>query len=113
VLLYNNRADREYRISEFLKLPPGLKNLKAVAVSGDHARKTARLFAKRGLDTLAIDAGTDCEALLASLGRRLGSEYILFGVGNIRGTGRDLVEYCIDHGRAIGWTGEERCCGNR
>jgi len=109
VLLYNNRADREYRISEFLKLPPGLKNLKVVAVTGDHARKTARLFAGRGLNALAIDAGMDCEALLASLGRRLGSEYILFGVGNIRGTGRDLVEYCIDHGQAIGWTGEGKC----
>ena len=113
VLLYNNRADREYRISEFLKLPPGLKNLKTVAVAGEHARKVARLFASRGLDTLAIDAGMECEALLSSLGRRLGSEYILFGVGNIRGRGRELVEYCIDNGQAPGRTGEEQCFGNR
>lgn len=113
VLLYNNRADREYRISEFLKLPPGLKNLKTVAVTGEHARKVARLFTARGLDTLAIDAGMGCEALLSSLGSRLGSEYILFGVGNIRGMGREIVEYCIDNGQAIGWTWEGQCFGNR
>ncbi|MGB4585713.1 MAG: poly-gamma-glutamate synthase PgsB [Rectinemataceae bacterium] len=109
VLLYNNRADREYRISEFLKLPRGLKNLKTVAVAGEHARKVARLFAAHGLDSLAIEEGTDCETLLSSLGRRLGSEYILFGIGNIRGMGRKLMEYCAEHGRQIGWAGEERC----
>lgn len=113
ILLYNNRSDREYRIAEFLDLPTALGKVDLVAVSGDHTGKVARLFTARGQASLALDASLDSESLLSSLGRRLGSEYLLFGVGNIKGTGRSLVEYCIDHGRAIDWTGEEECCGNR
>ncbi len=94
ILLYNNRADREYRIAEFLSLPSVLAHISLVAVTGDHAKKVARLFSRRGAKTLAVEKSMDCEVLLASLGRRSGGEYILFGVGNIHGMGRDLVEYC-------------------
>ena len=112
VLLYNNRKDREYRIKEFLKLPRSLPDISLVAVAGEHSGKVAKLFSGKGLATKAFDADTTSEALLASLGATLGGAFLLFGVGNIGGAGRNLVTYCIEHGSPYDREKEGECFRN-
>lgn len=112
ILLYNNRSDREYRIREFLRLPGALKGLKLVVAIGDNPKKVARSFARLGLESIAIEPGTSCEALLASLGAKVGGAFLVFGVGNIQGMGKSLVKYCMEHGSMVGRAGEGKCFRN-
>jgi poly-gamma-glutamate synthase PgsB/CapB len=112
-LLYNNRADREYRVAEFLGLPSSVRSLAGVAVSGDHARKVAASFSRRGIKSFALPGEIDCETLLGNLQVRAGGDYVLFGVGNIQGMGRKLVEHCRERGTPLEWRGEGRCFANR
>ncbi len=116
-ILYNNRADREYRVAEFLALPSSIRGLMGVAVVGDHARKVARMFGGRGIETLAFSRGEDCDAILSTLGRiagpNPGSAFVLFGVGNIQGMGRKLVDYCRERGNPLDWRREDGCFANR
>jgi gamma-polyglutamate synthase len=113
IMLYNNRMDREYRIAEFLKLPQKIKKPCLVAVVGEHQDKVAKLFSKQGLETLAFKSGTTSEELLAAFGAKIGAAFLLFGVGNIYGIGKDLVAYCAEHGSAIDWRREGKCFRNR
>jgi len=101
VLLYNNRADREFRIAEFARLARGIPGIALVAVSGDHAAKAARLFAKNGLAVLALEPKISPDALLGAIEKKLGGlgfgdAYTLFGIGNIQGMGKRLVERCLE-----------------
>ena len=98
VLLYNNRADREYRIREFGLLPRNLRGLGLVVTTGRNAKKAAGRFSALGLDTLAFDAGTDCGALLSAVAERVGGSFALLGAGNFHGMGEELTEYCGRHG---------------
>ena len=112
VLLYNNRKDREYRVKEFLRLPRSLPGLRMVAVSGEHSGKVARLFSGQGFETATFDVGTTSEDMLASLGAKLGGAFLLFGVGNIQGAGRNLVTYCIENGSPYDRRKEGECFRN-
>lgn len=113
VLLYNNRADREYRIKEFLPLPSRLPNLRLVAATGDHPGKVARSFGRLGLQTIAFTSGSTCEDLLAALAERTGGTFLLFGIGNILGMGKNLMKYCDEQGSTYEGTGEGECFSNR
>jgi len=94
VFLYNNRADREYRIAEFRALPPGIPGIRLIAAIGDYPGKTARAFSRLGIDTLALKAGPSCETVLATLGDRIGGSFLLFCAGNFHGFGNDLAAFC-------------------
>ncbi|HOX31092.1 MAG TPA: poly-gamma-glutamate synthase PgsB [Spirochaetales bacterium] len=100
-LLYNGRADREYRLAEFLELPARIPGLAAVAAAGQYARKAARAFARRGYPTLDLEPGAGCEAILASLAARAGGGFVLFGAGNFQGLGRELAERCEREGSIL------------
>lgn len=113
IMLYNNRMDREYRIAEFLQLPQKMKKPCLIAVVGEHQGKVAKLFSKQGLETLAFKPGTTSEELLTALGAKVGAGFLLFGVGNIYGMGKNLVAYCAEHGSAIDWRREGKCFRNR
>lgn len=101
VLLYNNRPDREYRIREFAQLARNMGELCLVAATGRNARKAAGRFSALGLETLAFDAGTDCEALLSAVAERVGGSYAMLGAGNFHGMGEALTEYCGRRGRPL------------
>lgn len=108
VIFYNNRADREFRIREFVKLAARIPGVSLVVACGDNSPKVSRMFAKSGFQTMAAEPRTDIESMLTSIGKTLcdtksDRAYTLFGVGNIQGTGRNLVEWCT----------EEECCRNR
>jgi len=113
VLLYNNRADREYRIPEFARMAKDMPDLRMVAAVGDHPKKVARMFSGCAPETIGFDPGTTAEQLLASIGARIGAAFLLFGVGNIQGMGKSLMGYCIERGRPRGGAGEEQCFRNR
>lgn len=108
VLLYNNRADREFRIAQFVKFGGQIPGIRLVAASGDNAAKVTRSFAKGGMPTMTLEKGAAPESIFESISTKLGDlgmrgEFIIFGVGNIQGTGKSLVEWCM----------EEECFRNR
>ncbi|HWR12262.1 MAG TPA: poly-gamma-glutamate synthase PgsB [Rectinemataceae bacterium] len=113
ILLYNNRADREYRVPEFLRLPRRIGNVRLIVAMGEHPEKVARSFRKLGLDALTCGPGTDFAVLFASLAERLGGAFLLFGVGNIHGMGETMVTYCAEHGFPYEKAKEGKCCRNR
>lgn len=113
ILLYNNRADREYRIPEFLRLPDKIENIKLLVAIGEHTRKVARSFGNSGLETMTCETGTDFGALFSELAARVGESFLLFGVGNIHGMGSALMTYCMEHGRAYEKNKEGECFRNR
>ncbi len=108
VLLYNNRADREFRIPEFAKLARDIPGIALVVAGGDHSPKVAGIFEKSGYRTMVADPSAGAESVLASIGSRLGDiggsgNFTLFGVGNIQGLGKNIVTWCL----------EEECFRNR
>ena len=113
VLLYNNRADREYRVPEFLRLPGRIGNIRLLVAMGEHTKKVARSFGSSGLETMTCETGTDFGALFSDLASRVGKSFLLFGVGNIHGMGETLMTYCKEHGCAYGRNKEGECFRNR
>lgn len=94
-LIYNNRSDREYRLSEFV---PFLKDMKGkcgrLYVIGENAAKVQRFFARRtGLDCAAAPGGVD------ELKPLFEERQALFCFGNTKGAGKEFLEYCKEHGR--------------
>ncbi len=88
-LLFNNRGDREFRLSEFAPLVRELSARGAqLRVIGENAAKVARYFAKH--------AGAQAQQLeeaplkwLEDLGEK---PCVVLCLGNIRGVGRELIE---------------------
>jgi len=98
IMLYNNRADREYRIREFSRLPQRIEGLRLVAAFGDYPRKVARAFARSGFEAEGIATAAPEEAL-ASLAGRAGGSFIMLCVGNFHGFGEALTAYVAGVGR--------------
>jgi poly-gamma-glutamate synthase PgsB/CapB len=113
VVLYNNRADREYRIAEFLEMPGRIKNIDLLVSMGDHGDKVARAFRGRGIETMTSKAGTDFDILFGEIAARVGKSFLLFGVGNFYGKGRAMVDYCMNHGVPYDESKEGECFRNR
>ncbi len=93
VVLYNNRADREFRVPYFSKLFSE-KKVKQVIVLGEHVNKCVRFFSKH-VPCAKVDGfkGTN-DGLISLLSSRKCN--IVIGMGNIKGFGTELVKYCID-----------------
>ncbi len=120
-LLYNNRADREYRVPEFACLPGRIGGVSLVAAAGDHRSKVARKFAAKGAATMEIgrkdgplEALRGISAKMPDRGRGAEPEgleraFVVFGVGNIHGFGLALTEYCMEHGEPCDGKGEAQC----
>ena len=110
--VYNNRADREYRLPEFSNLPASLAagRESLVFVIGENAAKAARRFAKAGVaaESLAPSRWEPAELLRCVSGRFPGS-CIVFGAGNIKGPGLDLARFFEERGREIRLGGERGC----
>ncbi|MCE1195732.1 poly-gamma-glutamate synthase PgsB [bacterium] len=122
-LLYNNRADREYRVPEFVRLPGRIGGVSLVAAAGEHRAKVARKFAEAsGAATMELGKSADPADALRGIAERMpapgrGGEsegreeaFVVFGVGNIHGFGLAMTEYCVEHGEPCGWKGEAQCC---
>ena len=88
-LLFNNRADREFRLSAFLPMVRALgAEGSELRTMGDHAVKTARYFARRaGLP--ATPLAEPAENWIRSLS---GEHCLVFCIGNIKGAGLRLTE---------------------
>jgi hypothetical protein len=118
ILLYNNRADREYRVQEFAGLPERIGGVSLVAVAGEHQAKVAGRFAARGAATMEIgqreppiEALRSISAKMSHLEPRLESgnselAFAVFGVGNIHGFGHAMTEYCMERGEPCRGKGE-------
>ena len=88
-LLFNNRADREFRLSSFLPLIRSLgKEGAQLRTMGDHAAKTARFFARRAAIAAQPLTGS-AEVWLKSLS---GERCLVFCIGNIKNDGLRLIE---------------------
>ena len=92
-VLYNNRADREYRLREFVPLLIELApRCAGLSVIGENARKVARYFeAKSGIHA---DAPGKAEAAMPLL---KGTD-VLFCLGNIKGEGMAFLQYLRENG---------------
>ncbi len=123
VLLFNNRADREYRIAEFARLPARLDGLRLVAAAGDYPRKVARALGRSGVETLALGRGypgpagtrsgeasadSGAAGALRRIAERVGGSYALLCAGNYHGFGEALTAFCAREPTE----GEARCSGS-
>ena len=88
-IVFNNRADREYRLRAFLPLIRALSGrvCRLIAI-GDHAGKAARYYARRAGVPASVG---EPEALLDKPG-------IVLCLGNIKGAGLDFIERCRAQG---------------
>ena len=102
-VLFNNRGDREFRLSEFAPLVRALAERGAqLRVIGENERKVARYFAKKtGAAAQKLE-----EAPLAWLEKLGASPCVVLCIGNIRGVGRELIE-ALEERRQSGKTGEQ------
>lgn len=100
-LLFNNRADREFRLSSFLPLVRRLEEQGAgLRVIGDHAEKAARYFT-RNSRIEALPLRQKPEDWVLGLSREA---CLVFCFGNIRGEGYRFIE-ALSQGK-----GESVCC---
>jgi hypothetical protein len=92
VVLYNNRAVREFRVPYFASLFKE-KDVKQVIVLGEHVDKCVRFFSKQVPSAQVKGFNGSCEDLISRLSCK-----IAIGMGNIKGAGVALVEYCQKEG---------------
>ena len=88
-MLFNNRADREFRLGEFLPLVKmlGQKGAK-VRVIGENREKSARFFAKKaGVDAEPVEG-----APLDWVKSLSGEKCAVMCIGNIKGAAREMIE---------------------
>ncbi len=94
-LVYNNRADREYRLPlmlQVLKRHGGL--VSCVYCIGDYPRKVASYFAKKsGVETIVCSIAELYESI-----NRLDENNVFLGLGNIKGAGECLVRLFMAKG---------------
>lgn len=91
-VLYNNRADREFRVPYFSSLFESY-NVKQVIVLGEHVNKCVRFFSKH-VPCAKVEGfkGTN-DSLISMLEEKKFN--VIIGMGNIKGAGIELIEYCI------------------
>ncbi len=94
VVLYNNRADREFRVPYFASLF-AKKGVKQVIVLGEHVNKCVRFFSKYVPEVSGFK-GSPAE-LVALLNCK-----VAIGMGNIKGAGVNLIEYCLEQSKEAG-----------
>lgn len=94
IILYNNRADREYRLKGFLKPLEDLADLKPLLyVIGDNRPKVSRYFARRlpfpclPLEPEKLQGESFYDA-----------RQVIMCVGNIKGDGHAMIRYLITQG---------------
>lgn len=92
VVLYNNRADREFRVSYFASLFESY-SVKQVIVLGEHVNKCVRFFSKHVPSANVEGYKGTSNDLLSMLNEK--DSKLVIGMGNIKGAGTDLIEYCI------------------
>ena len=88
-VLFNNRGDREFRLSEFTPLVRELAQRGAqVRIMGDNAAKAARYFARKaGATACKLD-----QTPLEWLDSLSASPCAVLCIGNIRNPGRETIE---------------------
>ena len=94
VVLYNNRADREFRVPYFASLFAQM-GVKQVIVLGEHVNKCVRFFSKYVPEVSGFK-GSPAE-LVALLNCK-----VAIGMGNIKGAGINLIEYCLEQSKEAG-----------
>lgn len=94
-LIYNNRADREYRLPLMLQI---LKRhgalVSRVYCIGDYPRKVASYFKKRS----GVPAIASCEDALHEMIDTYDEYNIFLGLGNIKGAGESLITFFTEKG---------------
>ena len=94
-LVYNNRADREYRLPlmlQILKRYGGL--VSCVYCIGDYPKKVASYFSKRG----GVAAAVSSEKELYESINQVDGDNVFLGLGNIKGAGERLVRLFMAKG---------------
>ena len=94
IILYNNRADREYRLKGFLKPLEDLAGWDPrLYVIGDNKAKASRYFARRlPFPCLPLDA----DKLQSE--RFYSARQVILCVGNIKGDGHAMIQYLLMRG---------------
>ena len=93
VVLYNNRADREFRVPYFASLFKE-KDVKQVIVLGEHVDKCVRFFSKQLPEAMVGDFKGPTNNLISYLKTK--NCRVVLGMGNIKGSGTELIQYCIE-----------------
>jgi len=88
-VLFNNRADREFRLGEFLPLVKRLGDRGGrVRIIGENREKCARYFAKKA----GVDAAPAEGKPLDWLKTLSGEKCTVMCIGNIKGDAREMIE---------------------
>lgn len=90
-LVFNNRADREYRLRQFLPLIRGLEGrLLGITVLGDHKIKLRGYFLKN-TNVKTVQTGLECLDFKAHI---YNTRIIILCLGNIKGEGAVYIRRC-------------------
>ena len=96
VVLYNNRSDREFRVPYFASLFVDA-GVKQVIVLGEHVNKCVRFFSKQVPCAQVEGFKGSSEDLILLLDAKACK--LAIGMGNIKGAGTNLIEYCLEHSK--------------
>ncbi len=91
-ILYNNRADREFRVPYFASIFKSY-NVKHVIVLGEHVNKCVRFFSKHVPCAEVFGFSDTNDSLISMLSAKKCK--VIIGMGNIKGAGTALIEYCM------------------
>lgn len=92
IVLYNNRADREFRVPYFASLFEAYK-VKQIVVLGEHVNKCVRFFSKQVPCAKVFGFNGTNDSLISMLSAKKCD--VIIGMGNIKGAGTTLIEYCM------------------
>ncbi|MBR2281165.1 MAG: hypothetical protein IJ863_00930 [Spirochaetales bacterium] len=93
-VVYNNRADREFRLRFFSDVFSAF-NCPNVIVVGDHIRKCSRYIFRKAPGCRVVPFRGSEEELLAQCGATV------VCMGNIKGSGISLIQYCQSCGEEV------------
>lgn len=111
--IFNTREDREFRIKQYKQVLHDLPRIKEVHVVGDRKRKVSRILKKDGLPVAELPSGITAEELIEQIMKSSQDPVLLFGIGNIKGWGMEVAEYCLRVGTNMPRRSNASCYRNQ
>lgn len=94
-IIYNNRADREYRLLHMKKILSAQGKLVShIYCIGNFGPKVSRFFARK----CSVSASAETEASMYAIMQKADKDIVFLGLGNIHGSGENLVSLCLEVG---------------
>lgn len=94
-IIFNNRADREYRLLHMKKILSEHGQLVShVYCIGDYGPKVSRYFARK----CRVETSEETDASMYGIIQEAHADTVFLGLGNIKGSGERLMNLCLPDG---------------